>query len=169
MFRQRGFVPKELATNTLLNGTPTKPEQISATEYKSKTSSPQRGHKLQSPKSLKSDPSTTIADLTAQRAALLDSFASIPSISPLLQAQNQPTASTLADTDSGASASVISSSPPDTAVLGAAKNIIAQHIKLLHTYNEIKDIGQGLMGLIADARGVRIVEVQEEFGIGVKD
>ena len=122
-----------------------------------------------SPKLLKSDPSTTIADLTAQRAALLDSFASIPSISSLLQAQNQPTASTLTDTDSGASASVISTSPPDTAVLGAAKNIIAQHIKLLHTYNEIKDIGQGLMGLIADARGVRIVEVQEEFGIGVKD
>jgi hypothetical protein len=47
--------------------------------------------------------------------------------------------------------------------------MIAQHIKLLHTYNEIKDIGQGLMGLIADARGVRIIEVQEEFGIGVKD
>ena len=122
-----------------------------------------------SPKSLKSNQSTTIADLTARRAALLDSFASIPSISSLLQAQNQPTASTLTDTDSGASASVISSSPPDIAVLGAAKNIIAQHIKLLHTYNEIKDIGQGLMGLIADARGVRIVEVQEEFGIGVKD
>lgn len=160
--------PKELATNTQLNGTPTKPEQISATQCKNKTSSPQ-GHKLQSPKSLKSDPSTTIADLTAQRAALLGSFASIPSISSLLQAQDQPTASTLTDTDSGANASVISSSPPDTAVLGAAKNIIAQHIKLLHTYNEIKDIGQGLMGLIADARGVRIVEVQEEFGIGVKD
>ena len=122
-----------------------------------------------SPKSLKSDPSTTIADLTAQRAALLSSFASIPSISSLIQAQGQPTASTLTDTDSGTSASVISSSPPDTAVLGAAKNIIAQHIKLLHTYNEIKDIGQGLMGLIADARGVRIVEVQEEFGIGTKD
>lgn len=161
--------PKELATNTQLNGTPTKPEQISATECKSKTSSPQGGHKLQSPKLLKSDPSTTIADMTAQRAALLDSLASIPSISSLLQTQNQPTASTLADTDSGASASVTSSSPPDTAVLGAAKNIIAQHIKLLHTYNEIKDIGQGLMGLIADARGVRIVEVQEEFGIGTKD
>ena len=122
-----------------------------------------------SPKSLKSGPSTTITDMTAQRAALLNSFASIPSISSLLQTQNQPTASTLTHTDSGASTSAISSSPPDTAVLGVARNIIAQHIKLLHTYNEIKDIGQGLMGLIADARGVRIVEVQEEFGIGVKD
>lgn len=39
--------PKELTTNTQLNGTPTKPGQISATECKSKTSSPQGGHKLQ--------------------------------------------------------------------------------------------------------------------------
>lgn len=39
--------PKELATNTQLNGAPTKPEQISATECKSKTSSSQGGHKLQ--------------------------------------------------------------------------------------------------------------------------
>ena len=38
--------PKELATNTQLNGTPTK-QQISATECKSKASSPQGGHKLQ--------------------------------------------------------------------------------------------------------------------------
>ena len=38
---------KELATNTQLNGTPTKPGQISATECKSKTSSPQGEHKLQ--------------------------------------------------------------------------------------------------------------------------
>ena len=36
--------PKELTTNTQLNGTPTKPGQISATECKSKTSSQ---HKLQ--------------------------------------------------------------------------------------------------------------------------
>ena len=28
-------------------------------------------------------------------------------------------------------------------------------------YNELKDMGQGLMGLIADQRGARIVEVPE--------
>jgi hypothetical protein len=50
-----------------------------------------------------------------------------------------------------------------------AKDLIDTHIKLLHTYNEIKDIGQGLMGLLADQRGVRIVEVQEEFEVGAKD
>ncbi|KAL6236639.1 DNA repair protein [Aspergillus navahoensis] len=46
---------------------------------------------------------------------------------------------------------------------------VKRHIRLLHEYNEIKDIGQGLMGLIADARGVRQVDVQREFGADVKD
>ncbi|KAL4819491.1 Swi5-domain-containing protein [Aspergillus spinulosporus] len=46
---------------------------------------------------------------------------------------------------------------------------VKRHIQLLHEYNEIKDIGQGLMGLIADARGVRQVEVQKEFGLSLKD
>ncbi|PGH13939.1 hypothetical protein AJ79_03354 [Helicocarpus griseus UAMH5409] len=47
--------------------------------------------------------------------------------------------------------------------------IVQRHIRLLHEYNEIKDIGQGLMGLIAEARGVRHVDVQRDFGIGEKD
>ncbi|KAI9374168.1 DUF1337 domain protein [Aspergillus egyptiacus] len=46
---------------------------------------------------------------------------------------------------------------------------VKRHIRLLHEYNEIKDIGQGLMGLIADARGVRQVDVQKEFGLDEKD
>ncbi|EAW24130.1 SWI5/SAE3 family protein [Aspergillus fischeri NRRL 181] len=46
---------------------------------------------------------------------------------------------------------------------------VKRHIRLLHEYNEIKDIGQGLMGLIADARGMRQVDVQREFGVGDRD
>ncbi|KAL3476098.1 Swi5-domain-containing protein [Aspergillus californicus] len=46
---------------------------------------------------------------------------------------------------------------------------VKRHIRLLHEYNEIKDVGQGLMGLIADARGVRQVDVQKEFGVGERD
>jgi hypothetical protein len=50
-----------------------------------------------------------------------------------------------------------------------AKKVIKEHIRRLHTYNEIRDVGQGLIGMIADQRGVRIVECQEEFGVGVGD
>lgn len=46
---------------------------------------------------------------------------------------------------------------------------VKKHIRLLHEYNEIKDVGQGLMGLIADARNVRQIEVQREFGVGDRD
>jgi hypothetical protein len=46
---------------------------------------------------------------------------------------------------------------------------VKRHIGLLHAYNEIKDVGQGLIGLIADSRGVRVREVMEEMGAGEKD
>ncbi|KAI1944125.1 hypothetical protein LOZ66_000715 [Ophidiomyces ophidiicola] len=52
---------------------------------------------------------------------------------------------------------------PDPAI------IVKRHIRLLHEYNEIKDVAQGLLGLIAEARGVRHVEVQKEFGVGGND
>lgn len=47
--------------------------------------------------------------------------------------------------------------------------VVQRHIRLLHGYNEIKDIGQGLMGIIADSRGMRYVDVQTDFGITEKD
>jgi DNA repair protein Swi5/Sae3 len=50
-----------------------------------------------------------------------------------------------------------------------APAIVESHIKLLHSYNEIKDVGLGLMGLIADGRGVRLGVVMEECGVGERD
>ncbi|KKK23618.1 hypothetical protein ARAM_002843 [Aspergillus rambellii] len=50
-----------------------------------------------------------------------------------------------------------------------ASETVTRHIRLLHQYNEIKDIGQGLMGLMAEARGVRQAEIQQEFGVGCRD
>lgn len=41
---------------------------------------------------------------------------------------------------------------------------VKNHIRLLHTYNEIRDVGLGLMGLIADRRGQRLTDVLGEFG-----
>ncbi|KFY62746.1 hypothetical protein V496_04421, partial [Pseudogymnoascus sp. VKM F-4515 (FW-2607)] len=48
---------------------------------------------------------------------------------------------------------------------------VKAHIKRLHAYNEIRDVGQGLIGMIAEQRGVRIGECYDsgEFGVGAKD
>ena len=61
------------------------------------------------------------------------------------------------------------SQPDEPALQAQAEAIVKRHIDLLHAYNEIKDVGQGLMGLIADSRGVRVREVMEEMGVGEKD
>jgi DNA repair protein Swi5/Sae3 len=58
---------------------------------------------------------------------------------------------------------------PDPDPASAAETIVKRHIKLLHDYNEIKDVGLGLMGLIADARDVRLGPVMDEFGVDAKD
>ncbi|KAH0538753.1 hypothetical protein FGG08_004707 [Glutinoglossum americanum] len=46
---------------------------------------------------------------------------------------------------------------------------VKRHIRLLHDYNEIRDIGTGLMGMAADSRGVRVRDVYAEFGVEVND
>ncbi|KAJ5984474.1 hypothetical protein N7481_006573 [Penicillium waksmanii] len=46
---------------------------------------------------------------------------------------------------------------------------VKQHIHLLHSYNEIKDVAQGLMGLLAESRGERIGDVSRSFGMLEKD
>lgn len=70
---------------------------------------------------------------------------------------------------------------PPTPVLGAvtpedmtkalelARSTIKKHIRLLHGYNEIRDVGQGLFGILAEQKGVRIVQIMEEFGVGKDD
>jgi DNA repair protein Swi5/Sae3 len=50
-----------------------------------------------------------------------------------------------------------------------ASAILTHHIALLKSYNDIKDVGLGLMGLLADARGVRLGVVLEGFGVGDGD
>lgn len=62
--------------------------------------------------------------------------------------------------------------PTETQVseaLVSANATIKKHITLLNRYNEIKDVGQGLIGMIAEQRGVRVVEVNPEFGIDEHD
>ena len=47
--------------------------------------------------------------------------------------------------------------------------LVNEHIRKLHEYNEIRDVGQGLMGIIAEQRGLRVVYIYREFGIGEGD
>ena len=56
-----------------------------------------------------------------------------------------------------------------TQALTSANAVIKTHITLLHSYNEIKDIGLGLMGLVAESRGVRVAGVLEDYGMSDKD
>ena len=56
-----------------------------------------------------------------------------------------------------------------TSTIALARATAREHISLLHGYNEIKDITQMLMGLLAEQRGVRVVEIMEEFGMDPKD
>jgi hypothetical protein len=101
----------------------------------------------------------TLAELKAQRAALIASLATLSNIQNLI-AENQSTDETSDTPDR---------EPTEAEITAAANKLVKDHIKLLHEYNEIKDVGQGLMGLIADQRGVRIVEVQDEFGLDSND
>jgi hypothetical protein len=101
----------------------------------------------------------TLAELKAQKASLLASLATLPAIRSLMEEQDSP------DVDMSDN----HGEPTEADVMAAVNKIVKNHIKLLHEYNELKDAGQGLMGLIADQRGVRIVEVQDEFGIDAND
>lgn len=53
--------------------------------------------------------------------------------------------------------------------MAEARQTIKDHIGRLHRYNEIRDVGQGLIGMIADQRGKRIVDCMDEFGVEVSD
>jgi hypothetical protein len=54
-------------------------------------------------------------------------------------------------------------------LLVGAQGVIKDHIKLLGQYNEIRDAGQQLIGLVADRRELRVRDVQGDFGVGDGD
>jgi hypothetical protein len=107
----------------------------------------------------KTQQAITLDELRAQKSAMLASLAALPAIRVLME-ENASSDVGIADVDDEAT---------EADIMAAANKIVREHIKLLHEYNELKDVGQGLMGLIADQRGVRIIEVQEEFGIEAQD
>lgn len=47
--------------------------------------------------------------------------------------------------------------------------IIQNHMKLLHEYNEIKDIGQVLIGKMAELKGTTSREIYSEYSLNLND
>ena len=89
----------------------------------------------------------TLVDLKAERHSLATQT-KLPSGLPLATT-NPSTGLPLSEDEILASA------------LKSSNAVVKEHITLLHKYNEIKDIGQGLMGLIADKRDCRVVVVMD--------
>lgn len=104
--------------------------------------------RLQALANKKASLESTLSDLQQQKAALV-STSTLPSGLTMPEAWS--------DEDKATSA------------LATAHGVIKDHIDLLHKYNEIKDIAQGLMGLIAESRGVRQKVVEDEYGMGEGD
>ncbi|KAK9456373.1 Swi5-domain-containing protein [Dipodascopsis uninucleata] len=46
---------------------------------------------------------------------------------------------------------------------------IKRHIRLLKDYNDIRDIALGLLGMIADTKGVRVADVMADYGVEIED
>ncbi|KAI8905116.1 DNA repair protein [Gorgonomyces haynaldii] len=46
---------------------------------------------------------------------------------------------------------------------------VGKHIERLHDYNDIKDIGQELMGQLAQRRGLTTADLYPEFEVDLED
>ncbi|KAK6008437.1 hypothetical protein QM012_000340 [Aureobasidium pullulans] len=122
---------------------PTAPTQHNMS---SKTSSSGRDSQLDALRARQAALDSTVAELLSQRTSLVNSLSSTSAIHES------------GDTNTRAKLAV-----------DAANIRIQDQIRQLQQYNDIKDIGTQLMGIIAEKRGCRIGEVQEEFGINPDD
>ncbi|KAG9555748.1 hypothetical protein KCU71_g4794, partial [Aureobasidium melanogenum] len=126
-----------------LSSSPTAPLKLNMS---SRTLSSGRDTQIDALRARQAALEATLAELLSQRASLVNAF------SPTSNAQESE------DTETRAKLAV-----------DAANTKIKSQIKQLQQYNDIKDIGTQLMGIIAEKRGCRIGEVQEEFGINPDD
>lgn len=142
--------PAPQQSSSITSESSTEPSENPATTTKTTSVSNPPTSRLTSLQTKKTTLQQTLSTLKAERAHLATQ-AKLPSGLPL--PTTTPSDIPLSEDELLASA------------LKSSNVVIKNHIALLHKYNEIKDIGQGLMGLIADKRDCRIVSVMEEFGV----
>jgi len=90
-----------------------------------------------------------ISSLTSERNTLVTK-----ALNPRLQVSDSAESPTQAQVDQA---------------LDKANVDIKTRVRQLQEYNDVKDIGTQLMGLIAENKGVRIAEVQRDFGVEGSD
>ena len=93
--------------------------------------------------------STRLEQLMAERDALVRSILSAG-----------------ADTSTATCLANDSVTPAQTkAALDSARSARIERIRLLGRYNEVKDVAQGLIGLVADMRACRVLDVMRDLEI----
>jgi hypothetical protein len=112
----------------------------------------------------------TLQTLQTERRVLLRQIAeilssSIPSSAPTEPQMETPVARYLPSIHAHSLPAPPLMASEEVEISNQAQVVIKKHIKLLHRYNEIRDVGMGLIGIVADSRGVRIRDCQEDFGV----
>ncbi|KAK5037258.1 hypothetical protein LTR13_005064 [Exophiala sideris] len=103
-----------------------------------------------------------IAEKEAQLSDTLSQISELPSFAT--QAEPAPTSS-----DLQYRGGEIELTDNDQAALAYSNHVFSRHISLLKKYNEIKDITQGMLSIIAEIEGRRLAEIMEEYGLDEKD
>ncbi|KAF1983471.1 hypothetical protein K402DRAFT_396718 [Aulographum hederae CBS 113979] len=124
--------------------------------------------------------SSNISTLQTRKAELLSSLSAHPTIKAQLQTKHMPIPQTQPQSQHSTKHSTTRETKDSelkdqddndedqenqAKILTTAKALLKNHIRLLTAYNEIRDIAQGLMGMVAEARGVRMRDLCEEFGV----
>ena len=138
-------------------------KELPASSDPAPTSSPTivKAEAAATPASLSTD-NPRLTSLNAKRAALEQKLATLTSARASLVADSKLPSGL----DMPAS---WSDDEKEKHAMQTANVTIKEHIALLHKYNEIKDIGLGLMGWVAESRGVRQGVVMEEYGMTKED
>lgn len=163
-------LPDTQATKTPARQDKLKSSAASATPFKplSTPKRPSNARPVDLPTKI-SQLKTTIEHTQQQFTDTLNKIAALPSSG----SQQPSTSNTTATLSNATTFTAISTTPdltPDQqAALARAQGVLDGHIKLLGQYNELKDAGMMMMGLIAEREARVVRDVMEERGVGEED